>query len=768
MTAYDLERLSPYDFEELVRDLLQAEWNVRLESFTAGRDAGIDLRCLRGPNDVVIVQCKHTAGTTFPHLLRSLRDVELPKVVALKPVRYLIATSTGLTPLNKDKIAELFSPFMGAVSDILGRDDLENLLRRNPAVEVANFKLWLTSTAVMRRVLHNAEHCQTDFEVERVLEKLPLFVQNDGFPRAQKILSDTHTVVISGPPGIGKTTLADMLLYAHLDQGFEPVVVQGGIVEAKRLFDKAKRQIFYFDDFLGSTFFGGHGELIDRNQDASLIAFIEAVARSPNTRFVLTTREHVLRSALKISERLSQSQLLDHRCLLEMGHYTYSQKARILYNHLYFSDLPQRYREEIVAGDFYLQVVKHPNFVPRIIEWLSGYVRVKAVPPEEYRTHVTELLESPERIWSHAFNHQISSAGRNLLLSMATSKHGIEIVDLEPVWASLHQHCSRKYNFSTTPHDFRSALDELEGSFITITNERVAFANPSIHDFVDDLIRGSEEHINDQLDSAIRFAQPQHLFDLAMNRSSIALDANVLDPSPKLVTCLRRVLNGPHIRWAKRSHGGSRGIFVDTSRESRLKFLVEWSERCRSRALVEVLQAASHEFLTQWADLQLIDTTSAIHVIEALDEASWVQANTGAELRVALLDLVLQQLRFARVYDWDFMIGYRQKAPVWDQRHEQMLQSRLARYKADGIADEAAECTSLSDLEELRDGLMQIQSDRGIPLAAEISMVESRLNDYEEPKRSTSTYEDHAFPENYRPPEVSNDDEIRNLFRTLV
>jgi hypothetical protein len=165
---------------------------------------------------------------------------------------------------------------------------------------------------------------------------------------------------------------------------------------------------------------------------------------------------------------------------------------------------------------------------------------------------------------------------------------------------------------------------------------------------------------------------------------------------------------------------------------------------------VEVLQAASHEFLTQWADLQLIDTTSAIHVIEALDEASWVQANTGAELRVALLDLVLQQLRFARVYDWDFMIGYRQKAPVWDQRHEQMLQSRLARYKADGIADEAAECTSLSDLEELRDGLMQIQSDRGIPLAAEISMVESRLNDYEEPKRSTSTYEDHAFPENYR------------------
>src|SRR5690348_9557058 len=44
MTSYDFRPLSGYDFEKLTRDLLQAEWNVRIESFASGRDKGIDLR----------------------------------------------------------------------------------------------------------------------------------------------------------------------------------------------------------------------------------------------------------------------------------------------------------------------------------------------------------------------------------------------------------------------------------------------------------------------------------------------------------------------------------------------------------------------------------------------------------------------------------------------------------------------------------------------------------------------------------------------------
>ena len=44
MPRYDFATLSGQDFEELGRDLLQADWGVALEAFKAGRDRGIDLR----------------------------------------------------------------------------------------------------------------------------------------------------------------------------------------------------------------------------------------------------------------------------------------------------------------------------------------------------------------------------------------------------------------------------------------------------------------------------------------------------------------------------------------------------------------------------------------------------------------------------------------------------------------------------------------------------------------------------------------------------
>jgi hypothetical protein len=42
MADYDFRSLSPHDFELLCRDLLPERLVVTLESFTMGRDSGID------------------------------------------------------------------------------------------------------------------------------------------------------------------------------------------------------------------------------------------------------------------------------------------------------------------------------------------------------------------------------------------------------------------------------------------------------------------------------------------------------------------------------------------------------------------------------------------------------------------------------------------------------------------------------------------------------------------------------------------------------
>ncbi len=126
MSEYDFKTLSDYDFEILARDLLQAEWDCRLESFKAGKDGGIDLRCLKSGNNV-IVQCKHYANSAIAQLKQTLKKTELPKIRKLKPTKYFLATSLPLNPADKEGLLTTVKPFIKSPYDIYGKEDLNNI-----------------------------------------------------------------------------------------------------------------------------------------------------------------------------------------------------------------------------------------------------------------------------------------------------------------------------------------------------------------------------------------------------------------------------------------------------------------------------------------------------------------------------------------------------------------------------------------------------------------------------------------------------------------
>ena len=107
MPTYDFNTILSFsDFECLVRDLLQKHLKIHLECFTEGRDGGIDLRCSTSGKNAIIIQAKRYKD--FKSLMNELKK-EVSKVRKLNPRRYIIATSVGLSPDNKEDITIILS-----------------------------------------------------------------------------------------------------------------------------------------------------------------------------------------------------------------------------------------------------------------------------------------------------------------------------------------------------------------------------------------------------------------------------------------------------------------------------------------------------------------------------------------------------------------------------------------------------------------------------------------------------------------------------------
>ncbi len=455
MSNYDFKTLSPIDFEILVRDLLQEEFGVRLESFKTGRDQGIDLRFFSGYDHNLIIQCKHYVESPYSVLVRQLKIDELEKVKRLSPNRYILATSLGLTPNQKQEIMKLFEPFILSPSDIFGKNDLNNLLTRYPKIEKQNFKLWLASVPIFEEILHSNVKNVSRNALKSIQEHAKYYVQNDSFFDALKILDEYNFCIIAGIPGIGKTILAEMLLLYFVENGYEIVKISEDISEAYSLEFINQKRIFYYDDFLGQT---SLAEKFNKNEDQELLDFIQTIKSSKVSKLILTTREYILNQARIVYEKIDRANFNLETCVIDLSKYTRLNRAKILFNHIYFSKLPLEYKKEVLRERNYLKIIDHNNYSPRIINLMTEFSRIFNIVPDRYIEFFISNLENPLEIWRHAFEEQLSVPSRNLLIIMASMSGEVFLDDLREAFLAFHQKQSIEYGFVTTPQDFIRAL----------------------------------------------------------------------------------------------------------------------------------------------------------------------------------------------------------------------------------------------------------------------------------------------------------------------
>lgn len=474
---YDFKSLSPLDFEDLVRDLLQAELGIRLESFGPGRDQGIDCRHAVGESRL-IVQAKHLAGSPVNAVVAAARG-EDAKVKALAPSRYILATSLPLTPQLKKRIREAIPSAPLVDGDILGHAELNNLLGRHKSIEQQHFKLWLTSSAVLERILHSGVYNRTLAEMDLIRSMIPRYVQNVSTSEAEAILAKVGALIIAGEPGVGKTTLARVLLWLHAEQGWKIFVVDD-IKEAYEVADANEKRLIFFDDFLGQVRLSL--DLV-RSVDQGLPRLLARVRENKHLRFILTTRDYILSQAQAHAQRLDPQHIGINQLVLRVGSYTRGIRARILYNHLYHTSLSSTERDQLLADDFFLKIIDHNNFNPRLIDHLTSadYVSVSGTP---IRDAVMATLDHPQTLWDKPFRSHISETSRALLRALFFNPAEIPIESLQRSFGRVIDTLELPIAKADRPVRFRAAVKEVEGSFITLANRRVSFANPGVRDFV--------------------------------------------------------------------------------------------------------------------------------------------------------------------------------------------------------------------------------------------------------------------------------------------
>lgn len=479
IVTYSFASLSPADFEDLSRDLLGEELACRFEAFGPGPDGGIDGRHAKS-GVTTILQAKHLRMSGFAALASQMRNAR-PSIDQLQPERYILVTSVSLTPANKRALADIIGSSLIDASDILGFEDLNSLLRKHDDVAKSHVKLWLSDTAILERVLQAASHNFTTVTRAEITAKLNVYAENPSFGQGRKVLESQRILIISGPGGVGKTTLAEMLAYAYIGEDWDLVAIRSLDDGFARIND-SRRQVFFFDDFLGRI---ALDERALSTQDTELGRFIARVRRTPTARFILTTRAPVFQHAKLVSDVLADRRLDVAQYLLDVSVYTRRIRARILYNHLVVAGVPIEHVRALYDTGSIKKIVDHEFYNPRIVEWMTDVSHIEDVAARDYPETFIGKLNDPESIWDKQFQYHIPRRCQHLLFSLYFgSQYGAEIEDVQEIFEGVHPLLCQKFGVAWDVKDFETSVKTLEGGFIAVANGRMSFINPSVRDYL--------------------------------------------------------------------------------------------------------------------------------------------------------------------------------------------------------------------------------------------------------------------------------------------
>ena len=234
------------------------------------------------------------------------------------------------------------------------------------------------------------------------------------------------------------------------------------------------------------------------------------------------------------------------KCIIDLAKYSKLIRAEILYNHLFYSNLPPGYIHVLLMDKSYLKIIDHPNYNPRIIQFMTDRSKIDHISEREFFDFFISNLKNPINIWKHSFEKQISKSSQYLLYIMLVSSDQIFEEDLKKSFWELYKNESSKLNFEINREDFISSLKELENTFLKIskvqsgrsyglvkknkTKNLIQFQNSSIRDFLINKFRNNLNLIGSLIDSSIYLNQLYDIYKICYENKSykMLLDDNLV------------------------------------------------------------------------------------------------------------------------------------------------------------------------------------------------------------------------------------------------
>lgn len=505
---YTLTNLSDADFEGLCRDILSKELRVELRRFGRGRDHGVDLT-----DDVsqknIVVQVKHYAHSTVSNLMTSLKS-ELTKIPKMDPVPkdYFVCCSLDLSADKQKEIYTLFSKYMHSSKNVYDLTWINEFLNKseNEDILYKNYKIWMESTNVLDKLLSKDICVDCEVLISDINSHKNLYVQTKAYQNALSMLNKIKVLMIVGSPGVGKTTTSEMLVLKYLDEDYH-LRYTTNTTDLKALKTSLSshpevKEIVLLDDCFGQAYFK-----MEETQTNELVSLIKYISASENKKLILNSRITIYNTAVLNNRKFMEC--IDRKeysfLLLDLDQQPLIDRAFILYNHLIVNEIGQEYKKDISNNKNYLKIVKHQNYNPRLIEYVTKKDRVEKIVPSEYSNFIFHNLEHPDEIWKEEYEARILPEDQVFLQTLFSLTD--TTVNEKLLQKCYERRIKKELFFVSTKNQFQCSKKRLLDSMITITpgynkEELIRVSNPSINDFLDGYIRSSDAMVNTILDNA--------------------------------------------------------------------------------------------------------------------------------------------------------------------------------------------------------------------------------------------------------------------------